>query len=404
MAYQLIIVEGPDAGRVIAVDDGQTLTIGRGDQNDTRLADATVSRVHCEINRHGDVVTICDRGSSGGTRVNGNPVQQAELAVGAFVQLGSTLLRLSLPGMDDETTRVSGSQQTPDRPLHELVGSTVGKWRIDETIGHGVTGIVFKAWDTEKERVAALKVLTPMYSRSEEQRNRFVRGMKTMLPIRDPHIVRLYNAGISGPYCWAAMEYVDGENLSELIERTGIDGMLDWRKVWRVAMDIGSALKTGYEHQVIHRNVTPTNILRRAADESCLLADFMLAKATEGDLSVQVTQVGQIVGEIPYMAPERTFPGTEADTRADMYGLGATCYALLTGQPPVCGGTMAEQIDKARNQKPELPKHFQLAVDDVFQDVVMKLLEKDPADRYQEPGQLLDALERIGKFNNLSAG
>ena len=85
---------------------------------------------------------------------------------------------------------------------------------------------------------------------------------------------------------------------------------------------------------MVHRNVTPTNILRRTSDEVCLLGDFMLAKAIEGKLAQQVTQPGQIVGDVPYLAPERTLPDGEVDTRSDIYGLGATCYALLTGKAP----------------------------------------------------------------------
>jgi serine/threonine protein kinase len=403
MAFQLVVVEGPDVGRAFSVDDGQKLTIGRGEKSDTRLDDATVSRVHCEVARHGNTVTISDLGSSSGTLVDGHKVDQAEIKSGSLIQIGDSLLRLTLPKTDGETTMAPGGSRPVAKPLEKLVGSSVGSYRIDEIIGRGLTGMVFKAFDTEKDRVAAIKILTPTFSRSEEQRNRFVRAMKTMLPIKDEHIVRLFNAGITGPYCWAAMEYVEGENLAQLIERLGIEGMLDWKKVWRVAMHIGQALQAGFKNKVIHRNVTPTNILRRSSDEACLLGDFMLAKAIDGKLAQQVTQPGQLVGEVPYMAPERTMPEAEVDTRSDMYGLGATCYALLTGRAPASGKSLPEMIENVRKKKPESPKEYQLAVDDNFQDVVMRMIEKDPTDRYQEPRQLITELERIGKFNSLSA-
>ena len=261
--------------------------------------------------------------------------------------------------------------------------------------------MVFKARDDQKNREAALKVLTPQFSRSEEQRQRFVRAMKTMLPIKDPYIVRLYGAGITGPYCWAAMEYIDGENLSQLIDRIGIDNMLDWKEVWHVAVNIGMALKTASEHKIVHRNVTPTNILRRSADHVCLLGDLMLAKALEGKFAQEVTQAGQIVGEVPYMAPERTKSDTVVDIRSDMYGLGATCYALLTGRPPVDGLSLPELIDNIRSQRPAPPKQFQLSINEMFQDVIMRLLEKNPERRFEDPGHLLKELIRIGKYNGL---
>ena len=272
MAYKITVVEGPDAGRSFVIEDGKTLTIGRGAQSDTQLADGTVSRVHCAVELHKDMVTIKDLGSSSGTFVNGNKADQAEIKAGTVIQVGDSVLRLTVPRAEGETTMAPGAKPVA-RPLEKLVGTTINSYRIDKIIGKGVSGMVYKAYDTEKERTAALKILTPTLSRSEEQRERFVRAMKTMLPIKDDHIVRLYNAGITGPYCWAAMQFIEGENLAQLIERIGIEGMLDWKKVWQVAMNIGQALKAGYENKVVHRNVTPTNILRRTSDEVCLLGD-----------------------------------------------------------------------------------------------------------------------------------
>ena len=161
--------------------------------------------------------------------------------------------------------------------------------------------------------------------------------MKTMLPIRHPNIVRLYNAGKKGPVCWAAMEFIEGESLTKVIDRIGIQGMLDWHEVFRLAVQIGRALQEASEHKIIHRNVTPTNILRRTSDKTCLLGDLMLAKGLEGTTAQQITQPGQLIGDLAYMSPERTQPDAVADCRSDLYGLGATLYALLAGavaKPP----------------------------------------------------------------------
>ena len=185
-------------------------------------------------------------------------------------------------------------------------------------------------------------MLTPNVADSEEQKERFVRAMKTMMPIRHPNIVQLYNAGKKGPYCWAAMEFIEGESLASVIDQIGVQGMLDWRDVWRVAVHIGRALREAYERKIIHRNVTPTNILKREQGGVYLLGDLMLAKALEGSLAKQVTQPGQVIGDVPYMPPERTRDGAQVDGRADIYGLGATCYALLTGHPPFESDSLPE--------------------------------------------------------------
>ena len=98
------------------------------------------------------------------------------------------------------------------------------------------------------------------------------------------------------------MEYVEGEDLAKLIERMGIDGVLDWGEVWRCAVHIARALQVAYDRQIIHRNVTPTNIIRRTKDKLFKLGDLMLAKALEGSLAKQITQPGQLLGELHYMA------------------------------------------------------------------------------------------------------
>ena len=405
MELRLTVVGGPDMGRTFSLPAGKKLLVGRGDASDTRINDPSVSRVHFEVSLDGNAVFVTDKGSSSGTCVDGKQIETVEIRPGAVISAGDTKLRLDVLTESHDTTVVRPPEQlTAVKPLRQLVGSTLGPYRLDSVIGRSNSGMVFKATDSEKDRVAAVKVLSPQFTSDDEQRQRFVRAMKTMLPIRDPHIVRLYNAGKTGQYCWAAMEFIEGENLTQLIQRIGIEDMLDWKKVWRVAVDIARALQAGYQSQIVHRNVTPTNIIRRDSDQACLLGDFMLAKALEGTLAMDVTSPGQILGDVPYMAPERTRADVEVDIRADLYGLGATCYALLTGRPPISGNSITEMIMNVRDEQPKRPKEYQLAVNDLFQDVVMKLLAKDPVDRFENPTKLLKELIRIGNYNGLEVG
>ena len=402
MKLRLTVIAGPDAGRTFGMESGQTLTVGRGEKSDFRLGDPSVSRVHFQLKIADQTVLIADQGSSSGTLVDGKNVDSVEIPIGTVIQIGDTRLRVDSDGSPDKTVVPAGRTPIAEvKPLFQLIGTELGPYKLTEIIGKGKSGMVFKAFDAEKNRDAAVKVLTPQFTANDEQRQRFVRAMKTMLPIKDPRIVRLYNAGINGPYCWSAMEYIEGENLAQLIERIGIDGMLDWKKVWRVAVDIAVALKTGFENSVVHRNVTPTNIIRRSSDEMCLLGDFMFAKALQGTLAQQVTQPGEILGDLAYLAPERTRADAILDTRSDIYGLGATCYALLTGRPPAAGSAMTEIIHNVREVVPPPPKSFQLSVDELFQGVVMKMLAKDPGGRFETPDQLIKELLRVGKFKNL---
>ncbi len=404
-----MVIAGSDAGRTFSLEDGQTLVIGRGQTSDTRINDPHMSRVHCRLFIDGGKAVLVDSGGAGGTLVDGQPITERELRPGDVFQTGDTRIRYQLDSPLEATT-LDGQQafgrpkpQPRTTPLEGLVGRTLGCYRLDKIISSGPSGMVFKALDAEKDRAAAVKVLTPDPTHSEEQKDRFVRAMKTMLPVRHANIVQLYNAGKTGPYCWAAMEYVDGESMTEVIKRIGIEGMLDWRESYRVAVHIGRALDEAHQRKIIHRNVTPANILRRHEDKVCLLGNLILAKALEGTLARQVTQPGQLVGEVAYMSPERTRGQAEVDHRSDIYGLGATLYALLTGHAPFESRSLPALVRMVRQATPPKPKQYQLAINDLFQDAVLKMLAKRPEDRFQSPAELLRQLKRIGRFDNLEA-
>ncbi|MFP6573681.1 MAG: FHA domain-containing serine/threonine-protein kinase [Pirellulaceae bacterium] len=405
----LVIVGGPDRGRNFEITEGQTLVIGRSQTSDTQINDPRVSRVHCRVVIDGGTVTLLDNDSAGGTFCGGTQISRQELKTGDTFAVGDTTIRYQLDSdVPDEQATVAPVAQADAVPqktpqLMDMVGQTLAHYRLDKIIAKGNTGMIFKAQDLENDRVAAVKVLTPDPNHSDEQRDRFVRAMKTMLPIKHDHLITLYHAGKTGPFCWAAMQYVDGESLTELISRMGIEGMLDWRETWRIGVQIGRALDAAYEQKIIHRNVTPTNILRRTSDRACLLGDLMLAKALDGTFSQQITQPGQLVGEVPYMAPERTRDSDPVDTRSDIYGLGATLYALMAGRPPFDSSSLPELVRMVREDDPTPPKQYQLSINDKFQDAVARMLAKSPDDRYQTPTELLQDLERIGRFNNLEA-
>jgi serine/threonine protein kinase len=409
MKRQLVLISGPETGRVFSLDDGQTIVIGRGKASDTQINDPRMSRVHCQVQVDGGKTLLMDNGSSSGTLVAAQKITRHELQPGDVFVVGDTQLRYQLDSHQESNTVVGDQafgrpKPQPDvAPLRNLVGKSLSHFRLDAIIAAGESGMIFKAHDTERDRVVAVKVLTPDPTHQEEQKDRFVRAMNTMIDVRNPHLIELYSAGKNGPYCWAAMEFVDGEDLTKVIQRIGIEGMLDWREVFRVAVHIGRALHEAHQRKIIHRNVTPANILRRHNDKACLLGDLMLAKALEGTLARQVTQPGQIIGDVPYMSPERTRGPQGIDHRSDLYGLGATLYALLTGQAPFENTSLPELIRMVRQDEPTDPKEHQLSINDRFKDVVMQLLAKRPEDRFETPADLLKELERIGTFNNLEA-
>jgi serine/threonine-protein kinase len=177
--------------------------------------------------------------------------------------------------------------------------------------------------------------------------------------------------------------------------------MLDWKNAFRVAVDIGRALLFAHDQHIIHRNVTPQNILQQKSDKTAKLGDLMLAKSLEGNLAQQITRPGELVGAVEYMSPERTRGMQDIDGRSDIYGLGATLYALLTGRPPCGGDTLVEKITRIRQTEPEKPSKFQMGINDSFQSAVLKMLAKRQQDRFQTAGEMLKELERIGKMEKV---
>jgi serine/threonine protein kinase len=409
MLGQLVVIAGPDKGRSFALTDGQTIVIGRGEKTETKLKDPQVSRVHCQVQVHDGKALLVDAGSTAGTLINGKRVKEQDLRAGDVIHIGGTQIQYQVEATPEASTIVVSSPQTP-RPLAErsgqlaeLVGQTLAHFRIDGSIARGQSGMVFKAQDTREDRAVALKVLWPEFSKNEEEMQRFVRAMKTVLPLRHPNLVALHGAGKSGTYCWIAMEYVDGESLTQVIQRIGTAGMLDWRNALRVAIHVGRALQFAEENQVLHRNIKPSNILIQHSDKLTKLGDLMLAKALEGTLAEQITRPGELIGDIAYMSPERTRGSTaQVDCRSDIYSLGATVYALLTGRPPFDAGSLPETIMKIRQADPVQPKKYQLSIPDLFEGMVLKMLAKRPDDRFQNAKGMLAELERVAKFQGLA--
>ncbi len=403
MTAQIVVTAGPDKGRAFPLLVGAPLQVGRSQATTTKLTDPTVSRVHCEIEWDGVRATVHNVSTSG-TLLNGVAVTEAELGPGDVLRLGSTEVRF-LSGSEEPTTVAPAGAKpaAASEPLTNLVGKKLSNYAIEALVAKGASSCVFRARDAAGGEVVALKVMQPEFAASDEDMQRFIRAMKTVLPLRHPNIVTMHKAGKTGNYCWLAMDYVEGESMTEVIRHLGVAGMLDWRNGYRVAVHIARALQYAHGQSIIHRNVTPQNILWRTADKTALLGDLMLAKALEGTLAQQITRPGEILGEVAYMAPERTRGIGDVDGRADLYGLGATVYALVAGRPPFAAGSLPELINKIRTAEPDKPRKYQMSIPDLFQGTVLKLLAKQPDERFQSADEVLLDLERVGKFSGVSA-
>ncbi len=415
MAPRLAVISGPDKGSVFPVSPDAPVTVGRGRQALARLADRHVSRVHCRIAAVGEVLILTDAGSTAGTFLNGRRIGAEEpLAVGDVIHLGETDLRVEEDDLADEPTLPppAAAASAPEAPpaavpssaaagprLNDLYGKALGPYEIGPARARGGSGLVFRARDRRSGEDVALKVIRPEFVRRPEQVQRFLRAALGVAPLCHPNIVRLREVGREGPYCWIAMDYIEGESLRQVIDRIGVAGMLDWRFAARAALDVGRALQFIHSRHVIHRNLTPQNVLVRSGDGAVLLSDLVLAKALEESLAVQITRPGEIVGDVRYLSPERVAGTEPVDERSDIYSLGALVYALLAGRPPLVGSTLLDTLALIRTAEPVPPRQFQLSISGLFEGVVMKMLAKRPEERFQSADEMLLQLGRAMKYH-----
>jgi serine/threonine-protein kinase len=407
MAAQLEVIEGPDRGRVFPLSEGQTLQIGRGPSSDTRLCDPCVSRLHCQVVAHNGTLVLTDLGSAGGTRVDGTAVDQCRLQGGEVIAIGETRLRVQLESMHESHTVIRKlpevtppPRKLPDNVL-ELTGARLDRFDVGALLARGHSSVVYQAADTRDRQAVALKVLLPEFTCRDADLQRVQRALKAVQPLRHPNLVSVLDHGKTHLFCWIAMELVEGESLRQVIQRIGTANILDWRHALRVAVHVGRALDFAHQQGIIHRNVTPPNILIRKTDNLAKLGDLMLAKALEGEQGEQITRRGELVGDLAYMAPERTYGNAPVDGRSDIYGLGATVYAMLTGKPPCQGATQFETIVQIRQATPCSPRTIQLSVPEPFERTVMRMLAKDPQQRQQSAAELLGELDAIAKAHGL---
>ena len=278
-----------------------------------------------------------------------------------------------------------------------LLGHMLGHFRIDALIGRGGMGTVYRAWDTSLLRPVALKVLL---SDSVTARTRFLREARSQAQLRHPNVVPIHYVGEAEGVVFLVMDLVEGESLNDLIRR---EGRLAAERALDIVEAVASALAAGHAAGLIHRDVKPSNILIERSGRA-LLADFGLAKgiaaaeiaadpdAPAGSLrSAGLTRAGAIIGTPAYLAPEQA-SGGQVDHRADMYALGASLFEALTGAPPFDAPTPTGIVEMQRTEQVRSPRALIGDLHPSVEQLVLRLLERDPGDRFTTYDELRKAL------------
>ncbi len=269
----------------------------------------------------------------------------------------------------------------------------VGKYKAVAHIATGGMGTVYRAVDTETGREVALKVLAPRLAINPVSLERFRREAARGIRLRHPNIVAIHEFGEASGFYFLALEYVDGIDLDEHITRKG---MLAPDEALPLLAQAARALDHLHARQIVHRDVKPSNFLVAEIDGQTVLklTDFGLAREVREE-DFRVTQAGNTVGTIDYMAPEQARDSHQADVRSDIYSLGCTFYHMLAGRAPFAEGGLTERLYKHIEAEPPDVRQVNPAVSDDVLAVLRRMLAKKPADRYQTPAELLDELERL---------
>ncbi|MEV6653612.1 serine/threonine-protein kinase [Streptomyces sp. NPDC051219] len=262
-----------------------------------------------------------------------------------------------------------------------LIGTQIAGYRVEREIGRGGMAVVYCAKDLRLDRTVALKLLAPELARNDTFRRRFTHESRVAAAIDHPHIVPIFEAGETDGVLYIAMRYVSGLDLRALLDR---DGPLPVATAVRITAQIASALDAAHEHDLVHRDVKPGNILVAKGTDSdhpehVYLTDFGLTKKS---LSLTgFTTVGEFVGTLDYVAPEQ-ISGRPVDGRCDLYSLACVVYEALTGRPPFqreedMALLWAHQYDQPPALTEKLP-----GIASAFDGVLGKALAKVPDDRY----------------------
>ena len=256
-------------------------------------------------------------------------------------------------------------------------GILVNQYQIDKQIGSGAFATVYSATDTKLGRKVALKFLRPYVSRNSKVRERNApRGPKQSATLRHPNIVGVIETSTFQNHDFIVSRFIQGRDLEDVIS----DKRLEIRSAIEMVCSLAMAVHHAHQRGVIHRDIKPANIIVDRSGEPMLL-DFGLAQL--GDSSSQLTTAGDVVGTPAYMPPEQADGRAwQADPRSDVYSLGVLLFQLASGRLPFDGQT-AEVIHKAIHELPPNPSRFEPKIDRDLQTIILKCLEKDPAERYQ---------------------
>ena len=268
-----------------------------------------------------------------------------------------------------------------------LTGQLLDHFHLQEYIGGGGMGAVFKALDTTLDRIVAVKVVASQSISSEDLQRRFLIEAQSTARLDHPNIARIHFVGRDRGLPYIVFEYIDGVNVRDLVLN---HGKLLLGDALSYTCQIAHALAHAREKNVVHRDIKPSNILITREGQAKLV-DMGLARFCQvGKAQEDLTSTGVTLGTFDYISPEQARDPREADTRSDIYSLGCTLFYMLAGRPPFAEGTAVQKLLMHQDQTPPSLSALQPEIPEAVSQLVQRMLEKSPDQRPQTPYELVN--------------
>ncbi len=272
--------------------------------------------------------------------------------------------------------------------MPDLIGRTIGKYRIVARLGRGGMAEVYKAYQPGLDRYVAIKVLHSYLSDDPDFIGRFEREARAIANLRHPNIVQIFDFDVEDDLYYMAMEFIDGPTLkAELRERSQQGKIFSPEESARIMAALCDAIDYAHRHGMVHRDLKPANFIINR-DGQILVLDFGIAKIVG---ATQYTVTGAVAGTPAYMSPEQG-QGKRGDNRSDIYSLGVVLYEMMTGRVPFDADTPFAVIMKHITDPLPMPRSIKPDIPEAVERVILKALAKDPDDRYQSALDLATAL------------
>ncbi len=318
---------------------------------------------------------------------------------------GATLLAIPTPQEFDPPTVISSMRPKRgpfDANLGEtLAGRKLGQFELIESIGAGGMGAVLKARDLDLGRVVALKILPPDMAADPENIVRFKQEARAAAKLDHDNVARVYHFGEDQGLHFIAFEFVEGDNLRQMMEANG--GSIPVADAVALMLEVAAGLGHAAERGVVHRDIKPSNIIV-TPDGRAKIVDMGLARSMDARNAGQLTEPGVTLGTFDYISPEQAIEPRLADVRSDIYSLGCTFYHALTGRTPVPEGTAAKKLDAQRNLLAPDPRLFNPAIPEDLAAILGRMMAKDPDRRYQDPEHLAVHLRAVARKLGVATG